>query len=128
MSVVQNIFPNRILQKLRLLKECIYREFNNEEKKIFFDYKIHLKHPFFKAILDTPPLKYSNYKPSKLLHLISGPNREMFDNKNFIIEPVNHVCSVLAPYLGRTLKASEYVENIEIAKNVYSSKRCKKKI
>ncbi|MFC1771051.1 glycosyltransferase [Candidatus Margulisiibacteriota bacterium] len=126
MSITKNIYSSRLLNKLRKAWEYIKRELNTEKMKIFFTYSIRLNHPVFKHIVSNPPIKYSNLKKAKLLHLIQGPSKELTQFKPFIIEQIDHVLSPVARYCDYTFEPEGYVQKVKIARDIYASELCKK--
>jgi hypothetical protein len=126
-SISKNIKVVKFEFFRKLIFEYISRVFAFifTKQNIYFTYKSYLNHPAFSELLINPPVFYSNKRNSKLLHLIQGGTEKDYTN-NCIIEVIDHPLSVLAPFLAKDLNCKDYINNLELAEQIYASKNVKK--
>ena len=126
MSISKNIKVAKFVFFYNLICEFIYRNIASifTKKLIYFTYKSYLNHPAFLEVMLNPPVVYSNKASAKLLHLIQGGTEKDYKN-NCIVEVIDHPLSVLAPFLGKDLNCKDYINNLELAEQIYASKNVK---
>ena len=126
MSISQNIKTNRYIRRLKKVGEYIYRwgqMFN--PYKVYFPYKTDLIHPVFDELKNKPPIKYSNKKDAKLLHLVMGGSKKDLEQKH-IVEIIDHAFSIIASYEVFPREPVEYYNRQEKIKELYLSDKLKK--
>ena len=127
MSIAKKLIRKDITIKFTLIIEFTKRLFISffRKKKIYFTYSSYLFHPIFSEIKKYPPINYCNKFNAKIFHYIQGclPS----EIKNFvIIEVIDHPLSLLAPYLNKELNCSDYIQNIDLATEIYLNDSIKK--
>ena len=127
MSIAKKLIRKDVTIKFTLIIEFTKRLFISffQKKKIYFTYSSYLFHPIFSEIKKHPPIHYCNKFNAKIFHYIQGclPS----EIKNFvIIEVIDHPLSLLAPYLNKELNCSDYIQNIDLATQIYLNDSIKK--
>lgn len=125
MSISQNIKTNRYIRKLKKIGEYIYRGMMSNPYKVYFPYKADLIHPVFNEIKSGIPIKYSNKKDAKLLHLVTSGSKNDLE-QNHIVEIVDHAFSIIVSCEVFLREPIEYYHRREKIKELYLSDKLKK--
>lgn len=112
---------HRILNRLNITKQQVYRFFFKDKNKIFYPYyDKNGTHPYFLRHTKFPPLVYSNQFNASLCHFINFLPPKM-PKVPYIIEANDNPLAVTA-----MLEPFQALTNIEKAINTYGSSDCKK--
>lgn len=88
--------------------------------KVYFPYKTDFTHPAFSELKSSMPIKYSNKKEAKLLHLVMGGTKKDLEQKH-ILEIIDHAFSIIAPFDVFPREPIEYFNRQKKIKELYLS-------
>ena len=121
MSISQNIKTNRLVRKFKNIGEYICRKYCFDNPyKVYFPYKADFIHPAFSELTSSMPIKYSNKKEAKLLHLVMGGTKKDLDQKH-ILEIIDHAFSIIAFFDVFPREPIEYFNRQKKIKELYLS-------
>lgn len=93
--------------------------------KVYFPYKTDFIHPAFDELKNNPPIKYSNKKDAKLLHLVMGGSKKDLEQSH-VVEIIDHAFSIIASYEVFEREPVEYYNRQDKIKELYLSDKLKK--
>ena len=127
---IQNVISNkmgvrliglRVLNRLHILFQKIYRFVYKNDLKVYFPYRDILgTHPFFCRYYTHPPVAFCIRSDAKLAHWLNMPEDKLYKGP-FVIEPNDHPLSATG-----FSEPHSVIGNVDLASEIYLSKNCKK--